>query len=31
MRNYFRNLIRAILGKPPVQTQDGPGPFRPPK
>lgn len=31
MLTYLRNIIRAILGKPPVQTQDGPGPFRPPK
>jgi len=28
---YLRNIARAILGRPPVQTNDGPGPFRPPK
>lgn len=28
---YLRNLGRALLGRPPVDTKGGPGPWRPPQ
>ena len=27
----LRNAGRALLGKPPISTQGGPGPWRPPQ